>query len=123
MLQSLTIAFILQISLRTQLSNFKKRGPFRWKAAEWGQKEAKETAEQAVYATCVGANDYSYFVDNYPNATQLEQDEICEHMEFVQFRSKENCYFKRRAKRLPTSRKTKQRLRGDECDDSINGDD
>ena len=45
-----------------------------------GDKEANKRLSQAVYATCVGGNDYSYFVDNYPNATQLEQDEFVKNL-------------------------------------------
>jgi hypothetical protein len=56
-----------------QLSNFKNVAISM--EEQIGDKEAKKLLSQAVYASCVGANDYSYFVDNFPNATQLEQDE------------------------------------------------
>jgi hypothetical protein len=69
---------IFQISLRMQLSNFKNVAISM--EEQIGDKEAKKLRSQAVYATCVGANDYTYFVDNYPNATQLEQDEFVNNM-------------------------------------------
>jgi len=69
---------IFQISLRVQLSNFKNVAISM--EEQIGDKEAKKLLSQAVYVTCVGANDYSYFVDNYPNGTQLEQDEFVSNM-------------------------------------------
>ncbi|KAH8502192.1 hypothetical protein Peur_066256 [Populus x canadensis] len=112
------------ISLRVQLSNFKNVAISM--EEQIGDKEAKKLLSQAVYVTCVGANDYSYFVDNYPNGTQLEQDEFVSNMvgnltDFV----KELYNLGARKFAIlnvgprgcqPAARQSKE-LRGDECDE------
>ncbi|KAJ6991492.1 GDSL esterase/lipase 4-like [Populus alba x Populus x berolinensis] len=113
------------ISLGMQLSNFKNVANSM--EEQLGDKEANKRLSQAVYATCVGGNDYSYFVDNYPKATQLEQDEFVKNLvgnltdfvkELYTFGARKFAILNVGPRGcLPAVRQSKE-LRGDECDEA-----